>query len=219
MRKKASGFYADSLEMLLDTMCNFLGGIIFITLTLAVLTRDSSTPESNQRETAQLTCELESVTSSNEVVEAKIQYAMLQLQAPPLTTNLMRLPSEGRKTKKAWTLIIRYGRMYPLYTTDAEGRPTLVKNNQTLDWRGNYLEPKRGQGSDPEVMTTIVQALKDSGQTNYYFAFLVFGDSFDAFNRAKKTVLDLGMQCGWEPYAENKRLVLDGRGQDILPQN
>ncbi len=42
MRKKASGFYADSLEMLLDTMCNVLGGILFITLTLAALTRQSS---------------------------------------------------------------------------------------------------------------------------------------------------------------------------------
>jgi len=70
MRKKISGFYADSLEMLLDTMCNVLGGIIFITLTLAVLVRNSSRPESYAQETAEMTNALSSISISNSMVEA-----------------------------------------------------------------------------------------------------------------------------------------------------
>ncbi len=221
MRKKASGFYADSLEMLLDTMCNVLGGIIFITLTLAVLTRNSSTPESNQSQAAQLTSELASVTSSNAVVDAGIQSALLQLQAqsPPLVTNRMRLPNLSGTTNKPWNVIVRYGRVYPLYLLAPAGRAPL-KNSRTLDWRGAYVEPQPGRGDDPEgAVADMARAFRSSAQTNYYFAFWVYEDSFAAFNRAKEVVFNQGMQYGWEPMAENARLALTGRGPGILPQD
>jgi hypothetical protein len=56
MKNKASGFYADSLEMLLDTMCNVLGAVVFITLALAALAPNSHAPapEELQHQAAEL---------------------------------------------------------------------------------------------------------------------------------------------------------------------
>jgi hypothetical protein len=218
MRKKAAGFYADSLEMLLDTMCNILGGIIFITLTLAVLTHDSSTPAANERQTAQLNAELESITASNATLEAQIQGALSQSDVPQ-QTNLMRLPNISQTTKKPWNVILRHHQVYPLYAAPPAGLAAPVKNTQSLEWRGTYVEPKAGQGGPVETsMAEMVQTFRNTGQTNYYFAFWVYDDSFDTFNRAKEIVFNLGMQYGWEPMAENSRLTLSGRGPGILPQ-
>jgi len=219
MRKKAAGFYADSLEMLLDTMCNILGGIIFITLTLAVLTHDSSTPAANERQTAELNRQLESVTTSNATLEAQIQGALSQLNVPQ-QTNLMRLPNVVSRTSKTnWSVIVRYHQIYPLYSAPAVGRTAPVKNTRSLEWRGTYVEPRAGQGEPVETgIAEMVRKFQSSGHTNYYFAFWVYDDSFDAFNRAKEIVFNMGMQYGWEPMAQNERLTLKGRGPGILPQ-
>ena len=81
MRNRASGFYADSLEMLLDTMCNVLGAIVFITLTLAVLAPASRAPapEEFQRQAIQLSNTLAAVTASNTWVQAELQQTLLRL--------------------------------------------------------------------------------------------------------------------------------------------
>lgn len=222
IRKKASGFYADSLEMLLDTMCNVLGGILFITLTLAVLTRHTSTPEARQQQTAQLTQELEAVNSSNSVVESQIEKAQLQLQntQPATETNQMRLPSMTQTRKKPWYLIIRYGHVYSLNLPPTEARAKAVPNMQELYWHGSYVEPRAGTGEDPEnSIKTLARCFQQSSQTNYFLAFLVYEDSFAAFNRAKELAFDLGLQSGWEPFTENTRLTVNnGRGISILPQ-
>ena len=217
-RKKADGFYADSLEMLLDTMCNILGGIIFITLTLAALTRDAATPAANERQTAQVQAELDAVTASNSAVEARIQSALQQLDSTP-QTNRMRLPSISGTDKKEWDVIVRYHQIYPVYAAPPQGRASAVKNTRSLEW-GNTLEPKIGQGQAPEnSIEEMVQAFRDAGKTNYYFVFWVYDDSFDTFSRAKEIVFNLGMQYGWEPMPHDWRLTLKGRGQRILPQN
>ena len=42
MRNRSSaGFYSSSLEMLLDTMCNMLGGVVFIALMVALVMHDA----------------------------------------------------------------------------------------------------------------------------------------------------------------------------------
>lgn len=219
-RKKADGFYADSLEMLLDTMCNILGGIIFITLTLAALTRDAATPAANERQTAQLNAEMAAVTASNAAVEARIQAALQQADAPQ-QTNRMRLPSVSRTNKKEWVVIVRYHQIYPLDTAPPSGGAAAVRNNRSLDWQGGFVEPKAGQGAAPESsLPEMVRAMGDSGKTNYYFGFRVYDDSFDTFDRAKEIVLSLGMQYGWEPMPHNWRLKhQEHGGQRVLPQN
>ena len=221
MRKKAAGFYADSLEMLLDTMCNILGGILFITLTLAMLTHHSSTPEAYQQQAAQLTNELAAVTSSNAVVTASIQQVLQQLQNPQrVETNQMHLPNLSQTTKIPWNLIVRYGGVYSLDLPPAEAHAALIKNTQTIDWRGSVVEPKRGQGGDPvRSVEALAQAFRRTSQTNYYFVFYVYEDSFADFNRAKELAFNLGIQYGWEPVPNANPPLSWERGRRILPQN
>ena len=227
--KKASGFYADSLEMLLDTMCNVLGGIVFITLTLAVLANSSPnpTPDYYKQQAEQLTNELVSVTSSNAWVEAEIQQTLQQLQAPHLRfpTNQMRLPNETPATKTSWEVVVRYGRLYPLYGYSAGARDGKAQNAQTIEWQrvvgqGVFVEPRREQGDEPESgVESMVRTFQRFSKTNYYFVFWVYEDSFAAFNRAKETAASLGFQYGWDPVARNTKLKLGERGTSIPPQN
>jgi len=218
--KKASGFYADSLEMLLDTMCNVLGGIVFITLTLAQLVRHSpaSNPEYEQREAARLTNDLTAITASNAVVEAQLEKFALELQKPRQSqTNLMSLPHASQTDRKPWPVIVRYGQIFPLASL-APGVSGQRKNVSTLAWRGQSVEPKAGQGDAPESgITGMVEAFKPNSRTNYYFTFWVYDDSFAEFNRAKETAVKLGYQYGWEPLPRKMKLEVDSRGGERIP--
>jgi hypothetical protein len=139
----------------------------------------------------------------------------------------MRLPSIGRTAKERWPVIVRYGRIFPLYLPSSVGRGGKAQNLQMIDWllapgRGLRVEPKRDQGEEPESgITEIAQALARNSKTNFYFTFYVYEDSFAAFNRAKETACNLGFQYGWEPEAQNTPLYASRSSQpeNIPPQN
>ena len=229
MKKKASGFYADSLEMLLDTMCNVLGAIIFIALMVALLARDAPPPprEYFQRQAEEMTNELAAVNASNALVEAELQLALVRLHdtSQRLQTNAMRLPNLKQTTKKRWPVVIRYGRLYPLNFLSPGSREGTVPNTRTVDWRRvdrriASVEPKWGQGDEPgSGVEEEVRAFQLNSKTNYCFAFWVYEDSFAAFNRAKETAAGLGFQYGWKPVAHNFKLNVGEGGEDIEPQN
>lgn len=225
--KKASGFYADSLEMLLDTMCNVLGGIVFITLTLAVLVRSSTSDQAIREQTAVLTNELAQVASSNSWVAAEIQRTIEQLQQPrpDWRTNQMRLPVVSSTDKKPWFVVMQYGKIFPVRRLAARTPVAEEENRQSLDWRAlrdgrTELITKSGLGEDPETgVTRMVRQFQSTSRTNLYFSFLVKDDSFPAFNLAKETADRLGFQCGWEPFTAEEPIFLGPRGQRVLPQN
>ena len=168
-----------------------------------------------------------SVTSSNAWVEAEIQQTLQQLQAPHLRfpTNQMRLPNETPATKTSWEVVVRYGRLYPLYGYSAGARDGKAQNAQTIEWQrvvgqGVFVEPRREQGNEPESgVESMVRTFQRFSKTNYYFVFWVYEDSFAAFNRAKETAASLGFQYGWDPVARNTKLKLGERGTSIPPQN
>ena len=228
MKNKASGFYADSLEMLLDTMCNVLGAIVFITLALAALAPSSHAPapEELQRQATELTNTLAAVTASNAVVQAELEQTLLRLQEPrqQFHTNRMHLPNVSRTTREPWPVIVRYGRIFPLYLLSSTARDGKAQNAQT-EWqrvagKGLFVEPRWGQGDDPESgVEQMVGTFRSHAKTNYYFAFSVYEDSFAAFNRAKETAASLGFQYGWDPVAQNTKLQLGSQGKSIPPQN
>ena len=111
MKNKPSGFYADSLEMLLDTMCNMLGGVVFIALMVAMVMHDAppTAQEAYRQNAIQLTNELAAVTVSNAAVEAELQATLQRLQDPHqlFRTNQMRLPNLSNTARRPWTVIIR----------------------------------------------------------------------------------------------------------------
>lgn len=225
--KKASGFYADSLEMLLDTMCNVLGGIVFITLTLAVLVRNSTSEQAIREQTAALTNELALVVNSNSWVTAEIQRTLEQLQQPrqDARTNQMRLPVISNTDKKSWFVVVQYGRIFPVRRLAARAPAAEEENRQSLEWRDRRdgrteLIARSGLGEDPETgVSRMARQFQSSARTNFYFVFLVKDDSFPAFNLAKETADRLGFQCGWEPFTAEEPILLGNRGQRVLPQN
>jgi len=227
MKSKASGFYADSLEMLLDTMCNVLGAVIFLALMVAMLAHDVRPPTQTEYEeqAAQLTNALTSVANSNALLQAELQQVQQRLQEPrsKWQTNQMRLPNLSRTTKQPWAVIVRYGRLYPVYLLSEGSRANRLKNTRTIDWQGaraEQAEPRPEQGDEPESgVRDMAQNFRRSSRTNFYFAFWVYDDSFKEFNRAKETAANLGFQYGWEPLAADNPLALGGRGPSILPQN
>jgi hypothetical protein len=226
MKNKAAGFYADSLEMLLDTMCNMLGGIVFIALMVALCAGDTTAPDpaAYAAQTAQLSNDLAAVTVSNTMIASEIQSIRLHLQdsRPPPPTNAMHLPNlAANTTRQPWTVIARYGKLYPLDLLSSDGRGQPVWNSQAVLVQSGFIEPRPGQGEDPASgVTRMAQAFKTSSKTNFYFAFLVYEDSFDAFARARETAVNLGFQYGWNPLPRNQILKI-GRGTNapILPQH
>ena len=64
--------------MLLDTMCNVLGGIIFLALTLSLMVGATprSATDSYQEQAQQLTNEIDGVVAFNAVVQAEIQITL-----------------------------------------------------------------------------------------------------------------------------------------------
>lgn len=224
--KAASGFYASSLEMLLDTMCNMLGGVVFIALMVAVVARDSTThkPEQFRGQSAQLSNDLASVTSSNNLIEAELRALLLRLQDPHLRpqTNFMRLPNLSNTTRKPWLVILQRGKVYPLDVFSTATPPIpIVNNNDVLYQRqSGFIETRETGGDAPEEgITRMVQAFKANQATNYYFAFWVYDDSFDAFVRARETATKLGYQYGWNPLPAYQRLKVGRQGEKVLPQN
>jgi hypothetical protein len=222
--KSPGGFYSNSLEMLLDTMCNMLGAIVFIALMVALVAQDSPAPQPAyyEAQAAQLSNALAAITASNSAVEADLQKTLLRLQDPHLrpVTNLMRLPNLSKTGKQSWPVIVQYGGLYPLNVPSTNGRGGVLRNNRTLTRQGKFVEARPGLGQDPEQgVAEMAQAFKADGTTNLYFAFWVYDDSFGAFTRAREAATRLGFQYGWEPLPQDQRLQLGAQGERVLPQN
>jgi hypothetical protein len=217
--KGASGFYADSLEMLLDTMCNVLGMVIFITLTLAQLVQHSPAA-APVPPAAVLTADLAAVNASNSIVEADIQQLSRRLQETHSFKTNVSLPFATETTRERWPVILRYGRLYPLYFISRSSPNGRTKNIQSLAWDGQNVEPRWGQGEEPETaVAELVREFRSASKTNIFLEFWVYDDSFAAFNRAKETAVKLGFQYGWEPLPHNMQLRLGSSGQRIPAQN
>jgi hypothetical protein len=223
MKHKAAGFYSNSLEMLLDTMCNVLGGVVFIALMVAMVMHDAppTAQEDYRKNAGALSNELATVLVSNATVQAELQTISLRLQDPHqhFRTNEMRLPNLSNTTRHPWPVIIRYNTLYPMdfMPTMPGGAP--VRNDRTIS-RTEFAEPKTGQGENPETgVEQMAGAFQTSGHTNYYFEFYVYADSFDAFVRARETAARLGFQYGWEPLPQNELLRLSRQAEQFLPQN
>jgi hypothetical protein len=209
--------------MLLDTMCNMLGGVVFIALMVAMIMHDAppATRENYRENALELTNELMAVTASNVVIKAELLATALRLQDPRrhFHTNDMTLPNLSNTAKHAWPVILRYGGLFPMDIMPSVRGGVPVHNDRTV-LRTEFAEPKEGQGADPDAaVAEMVAAFKTSARTNYYFEFYVYQDSFGAFVRARDAAARLGFQYGWEPLPANQLLKLSRQAEQVLPQN
>jgi len=222
--KSPGGFYSNSLEMLLDTMCNMLGAIVFIALMVALVAQDSPAPQPAyyQAQAAQLSNTLAAITASNSLAEVELQKTLLRLQDPHLrpVTNQMRLPNISQTGKLSWPVIVRYGKLYPLDLLSTNVRGAVLRHNPSVTRQAKFVEARPGLGQEPEQgVADMVEAFKAGGKTNFYFAFWVYDDSFESFARAREAAVRLGFQYGWEPLPQDQRLQLGAQGERVLPQN
>ena len=222
--KGPGGFYSNSLEMLLDTMCNMLGGVVLIALMVALVAQDTPAPPAAfyQAQAGKLSSELAAASASNSVAEAELRATLLRLQDPHLhpATNVMRLPNITNTSKQPWSVIIRYGKLYPLEVISTNAPARALPNNRTLSRQARYVEPRPGLGDDAEQgVADMARAFAEVGNTNFYFAFWVYDDSFGAFTVAREAAARLGFQYGWEPLPQDQRLQMGAQGERVLPQN
>lgn len=127
----------------------------------------------------------------------------------------LRLPKERTNNKKAFFVILRYGRAYP---RDVFSNGVPEPNSQTIkrtsDDESLLLEPRAGQGLDPETdkaaLGTLLRAVP---MGSYYVAFVVYQDSFPAFNTLKQQAAEIGLDFGWTPYSNNEPLIFTSHGK------
>lgn len=299
----------DSLEMLLDTMCNTFGGIILIALLIALLARENKVSEAERQRvtesssaleaqidqaekelarTKQLQTELEARTADaaqagalklieererlrqksallDELARASADAArtgsavsqeqvIAQMQAMAATnrdaeqklieqrnlgsslvgrleqlkrgvqtesnrlaqvtaqqTQQTRPPQEYSTEKKHFYIILRHGRMYPLYFFRG-GEP--VMNNTSLRWTqqsptSRLVEPIAGAGFDPVSQEpSVAQFLRELPTDRIYVIFQLYEDSFPAFNTVKSLLARQRLEYTWQGRRNEEPITL-----------
>lgn len=310
---------SDSLEMLLDTMCNTFGGIILIALLIALLARDTKVSEAEapqitdstgllqrqlerarkdlaqaqafqaslerrasnpaqasllqlieERERARRASELlteeiqsghQQLTTGGTANHAQITDRINQMSAQALATERalleqrnfgeslqgkieeqkrglqeesnrlaqaaarqvqrLRLPREHETTKTHLYVIVRYGRVYPLYLF-RDGEPE--RNTGSLRWEQESATSKRievipSQGMEVQPNSpALAQLFRDIPRDRIYAVFQVYQDSFTTFNAAKEVAVQQGLECTWEPRKNDFVLRLGPTAQAPPPQ-
>jgi hypothetical protein len=126
-------------------------------------------------------------------------------------TQRVRLPQERATTKGHLYLIVRHGRVYPLYWF-VDGAPS--PNTTTLRWIqesefSRRIETIPEAGIRPQADAAALAAtLRSIPANQIYLVFQVFPDSFEAFNLAKAAAVAAGFDYTWEPRLENTPLRL-----------
>jgi hypothetical protein len=121
----------------------------------------------------------------------------------------VRLPREHQTSKRHLYIIVRYGRLYPLYYF-RDGEPQ--RNTASLRWieespTTRRVDPVPDQGltalADP---ATLPRFFHQFPAAEVYIVFQVFEDSFAAFNAAKEAAVAQGLEYTWEPRRNDEVL-------------
>lgn len=135
--------------------------------------------------------------------------------AKKVRTQEMRLPRERVTSKGAANVIFRYGRIYPLQSSDG-------RNTESLKWTPDGDEaftvtPIEGKGylsSD----TSRITGLASSISSDRFVACYVYIDSIDAFRNFRKILQDRNVEIGWEPVDSGRNLSFASHGTSPNPQ-
>ncbi len=308
----------DSLEMLLDTMCNTFGGIILIALLIALLARETRVQEAETRAVTESEAMLQRRLASVEqdlreararqtnleqqardstqagllrLVEQREQLRQLsaaltellrnsqrQLDAGPIANTgqveeairqmlqrvsdteqrqtearilqaslqgkqrelrrtlqqdsnrlaqalaphvqRLRLPREHETTKTHLYLIVRHGRLYPLYIFRNDNPE---RNTNSLRWveetpTVRRVEPLPNLGAPVTTENALWPFFQQYPPDNLYLVFQVYEDSFAAFNIAKAAAVTQGFEYTWQPRRNSEVLRIGAGGAPPPPQ-
>jgi len=112
----------------------------------------------------------------------------------------LRLPKERTTGKEQVWVLVRYGKLYPTYLRQGRGE---VLNEISIDWTEQFgsrkAEPIADRGI--AVLRNDVEwqrYLRSLDARREYIAFVVWPDSYKAFNVAKLSAVSRGMSYGME---------------------
>lgn len=130
----------------------------------------------------------------------------------------LRFPKERTGTKDTFSIIVKYNQVYPLYNQN------LDKNTETISWTPSVLSdsetavPINGKGLDlVRDRAGIVRFLQAVPTADYYVAFYVYTDSFDAFHSLREMAVQAGFEFGWEPVQPGVQLRFGKGGHSPPP--
>ena len=129
----------------------------------------------------------------------------------------LRFPKERAQTKKAFPVIFKYGRIFPLY--DAPGE----RNERSIAWKpadgdGRMSMPIETAGWDFKADRSSVQSLlaKISAR-DFYLALYVYPDSFSTFHSVRDMAAVSGWDFGMELVRPNTDLIWGSKGTTPPP--
>jgi hypothetical protein len=167
-----------------------------------------------RQKTAALASQLEE--KSRRVAESQGQLTVAREER----VRRLRLPREHETTKQHLYVIVRYGKLYPLYFVQHQPPE---RNNRTLRWEEvnetvRKVEPIPQAGVDPVAQVAAsAQFFSDIPADRFYLLFQVYEDSFAAFNAAKKIAVHERFEYTWQPRTTNEVLTIGGAAAPVPP--
>jgi chaperonin cofactor prefoldin len=130
----------------------------------------------------------------------------------------IRLPKLRDTSKRAFYLILRYNQIFPLYRFSKSGYPTRHPSNKVDEissFQIGYV-PQRGKGipADKKSILAEFENIPDS----YYLTCFVYPDSAEAYRILFRTMVEKGMQVGWEPQQSGDDIIMTTRGGTPPPK-
>jgi hypothetical protein len=136
-------------------------------------------------------------------------------------TQRLRLPREHATGRTHFYVLLRYGRIYPLYQYE---NGDLVRNTRTLRWQPEgegvkRIEPIPSTGLNPQTEAAALENLfRQLPADRLYLVFEVYEDSFAEFGAAKELAVRRGLEYTWEPRKRDAVVRLGPSGTPPPPQ-
>jgi hypothetical protein len=128
----------------------------------------------------------------------------------------VRFPREHTASKSSFSIILKYGEVFPLYLGDGrafEGITRVPSGGKSFT-----PVPKKAEGWDAvNDRAAILETLASCKQGGAYIAIYVYPDSFDTFRSIKEFILSSGLEYGFEVWPEHYKSRFGPNGSSPSP--
>ena len=118
----------------------------------------------------------------------------------------LRLPRERETDKSPLFVLLWEGRTFPLRLEPNQLNPAVGVREVG---ESSHLTPRSGQGMDPSRLGSVVRGWSSR---DFYIVFVVFEDSFPAFQTARQSAVVAGFEYGWKPFRADAKITIGNSG-------
>ena len=132
----------------------------------------------------------------------------------------LRLPKERTTGKEQVWVLVRYGKLYPTYLRQGSRE---IRNNISIDWT-EQLGSRKAEPIADRGITVLKNGeewqryLRSLDTRREFLAFVVWPDSYKAFNVAKVSTVSRGLSYGWEMREFAEDIYFSSLGTVPKPQ-